>query len=213
MPRVLIYCSIFFASLALLPLAWLYRGQATSSNDPRLHVVADMDNQAYHRGQETSRFFTDGRAMRRPVEGTVARGDLREDDVLYTGQDQDSWVTFVPGGIDSGMLARGRDRYQVFCAPCHGDTGSGDGMVARRAATLAEGTWTPPSDLTSEVTAARPEGEVFSIIGKGVRTMPPYEAQISVADRWAIVAYLRALQRSANGRLGDVPENLRSELR
>jgi mono/diheme cytochrome c family protein len=110
-------------------------------------------------------------------------------------------------------MLRGRERYGIYCAPCHGDTGIGDGPVARRAAKLAEGTWTPPSDLTAAATVARPEGELFDVISHGIRTMPAYSAQIPVADRWAIVAYLRALQRSANGRPDDVPTERRSEFR
>ena len=213
MPRILVYSGILLASLALLTLAWLYRAQATPSTRPRLHVVPDMDSQSYHRAQSSSDFFVDGRAMRAPVEGTVSRGALQDDAALYLGQEGDTWIHYVPGGIDSDSMARGRERYQIFCAPCHGATGAGDGMVARRAASLAEGTWVRPSDLTAEATLARPEGELFDIISHGIRKMPAYDAQIPVADRWAIVAYVRALQRSAHGQLSDVPVNLRAEIR
>lgn len=212
MPRILVVCSVFLASLALLPLACIYRTQATPSTNPRLHVVPDMDRQSYQRAQSASDFFADGRAMRIPVEGTVSRGELQDDEALYLGREDGTWVTYVPGGIDSDVMLRGRDRYQIFCATCHGATGSGDGMVARRAARLAEGTWTLPSDLTTSATMARPEGEIFDFISRGVRKMPAYGSQIPVADRWAIVAYVRALQRSAHGQLGDVPENLRAEI-
>ncbi|MDY7092925.1 MAG: cytochrome c [Acidobacteriota bacterium] len=218
MPRILVYSGILLAALALLPVAWLYRAQGDPSEKPRFHVVPDMDNQAYHRAQSASSFFADGRAMRRPVEGTVAQGELREDDAYYLGKElgrdgAEAWVDRLPRGVDEAQMLRGRERYQIFCAPCHGDTGIGDGPTARRAAQLAEGTWTPPSDLTAAATLARPEGELFDIITHGVRTMPAYGAQIPVADRWAIVAYLRALQRSANGRPEDVPASRRSEFR
>jgi len=213
MPRILVYSGIFLASLAILTLAWLYRAPATSSTSPRRHVVPDMDSQAYHRAQSESDFFADSRAMRAPVEGTVSRGALHDDRALYMGKEDDTWIDYVPGGIDADSMARGRDRYQIFCAACHGATGSGDGMVARRAASLAEGTWVRPSDLTAAATLARPEGEIFDFISHGIRKMPAYDAQIPVADRWAIVAYVRALQRSAHGQLRDVPENLRAEIR
>lgn len=213
MPKVLVYSGIFLAALALLPLAWLYRAQAMSSRSPRIHVVPDMDSQSYHRSQSASEFFADGRAMRRPVEDTVARGELRDDDALFLGKQGDAWVTFVPGGVDAEVMDRGRERYQIFCSACHGGSGSGDGMVARRAAKLAEGTWTPPSDLTAAATAARPNGELFEIVSNGIRKMPAYDAQIPVTDRWAIVAYVRALQKSAHGQLGDVPTHLRAEIR
>ena len=213
MPRTLIATGIFLASLAILSLAWLYRAPATSSTSPRLHVVPDMDSQAYHRAQSESDFFADGRAMRAPVDGTVSRSALYDDHVLYLGKQDDAWIDYVPGGIDADSMARGRERYQIYCAVCHGATGAGDGMVGRRAATLAEGTWVRPSDLTAAATLARPEGELFDIISHGIRKMPAYDAQIPVADRWAIVAYVRALQRSAHGQLRDVPENLRAEIR
>jgi mono/diheme cytochrome c family protein len=213
MPRILVYAGIFLASLALLILAGLYRAQATSSNRPRPHVVPDMDSQPYKRAQSASEFFVDGRAMRAPVDGTVSRGALADDEARYLGKEGDAWIPYVPGGIDADLMARGRERYQVFCATCHGATGKGDGMVARRAASLAEGTWVSPSDLTAAATLDRPEGELFDFISHGIRKMPAYDAQIPVADRWAIVAYVRALQRRAHGQLADVPENLRAEIK
>ena len=212
MPRILIYSGIFLVSLALLPLAWIYRAQASASPVPRLHVVWDMDSQAYHRPQSGSAQFADGRAMRRPVDGTVSRDGLRDDDAYFLGKVDGEWVEGFPGGLDQALMLRGRERYDIFCAPCHGAAGLGDGPVARRAVQLAEGTWTPPSILTAAATVARPEGELFDIVSHGVRNMPAYDAQIPVADRWAIVAYVRALQRSASGSLDDVPPSQRGEL-
>ncbi|MEM9553596.1 MAG: cytochrome c [Acidobacteriota bacterium] len=212
MPRILVYTGVVLAALALLPLAWLYRAQATTSTEPRLHVVPDMDNQAYHRAQSASAFFADGLAMRRPAEGTVARDALHADDAYHLGRIGDAWVERIPHGVDEAIMLRGRERYDIFCAPCHGGAGSGDGPIARRATQLAEGTWTPPSDLTAAATLARPDGELFDIVSHGIRNMPAYDAQIPVADRWAIVAYVRALQRSAHGRLDDVPMSHRGEL-
>ena len=213
MPRPLIYSGLLLVSLAFLPLAWIYRAQASTSPLPRFHVVPDMDNQAYHRAQDGSNFFADGRAMRRPVDGTVSRDELRDDDAFFLGKDEDAWVEGIPGGLDEARMLRGRERFGIYCEPCHGATGTGDGPIARRANQLAEGTWTPPSDLTAQATLARPDGELFDIVTHGIRNMPAYGAQIPVSDRWAIVAYLRALQRSAHGTLDDVPMGRRGELK
>ena len=204
MPRLLVYSGVFLVSLALLPLAWLYRAQASSSARPRIHVVPDMDNQAYYRAQTASGFFADGRAMRAPVEGTVSRDGLDEDDAYYRGKDGDRWVEGLPGGLDEQQMLRGRERYQIYCAPCHGGTGAGDGPVARRAAKLAEGTWTPPADLTAAAAVGRPDGELFDIVTHGVRNMPAYGPQIEPEDRWAIILYVRALQRTRNATTKDL---------
>ena len=224
MPRLMIYVGVLLVSMALLPMAWIYRAQAMAKERPRLHVVPDMDNQPYYRSQRGSDFFADGRAMRPPVEGTVSRGDLREDDAYYMGkqlgqelgqelgEETEAWVDGLPISLDAEQMLRGRERYQIFCAPCHGATGAGDGPISRRANQLAEGTWTRPSDIRATATIERPNGELFDIITHGVRNMPAYDAQIPVADRWAIVAYVRALQRSVNGSLDDVPTSQRGEL-
>jgi mono/diheme cytochrome c family protein len=115
--------------------------------------------------------------------------------------------------VDARLLARGHERYAVFCAPCHGLSGHGDGMVARRADRLQQGTWTPPSSFHVEPVSARPVGHLFNTITNGIRTMPAYGSQVGVADRWAIVAYVRALQRSQRASIDDVPPELRSTVR
>jgi hypothetical protein len=214
MPRVFVYTGILLAALALLPLALLDYARSTPSRHPRLQLVPDMDQQGYHRAQSGSSVFADGRAMRLPLAGTVARGELQEDGAYFRGMAPDSsWVTAMPVAWTMERMQYGQGRYQIFCAPCHGDLGRGDGLVARRADQLAEGTWTPPSDLTAPVTMARPDGELFAIVSDGIRKMPAYGPQIPVDARWAIVAYLRALQRSASGTLADVPESHKAELR
>lgn len=213
MPRVLVLVGVLLVALALLPLAVLDRVRSVSSEMPRLQLIPDMDQQPYHRAQRASVFFADGRAMRPQVEGTVARGMLQEDDAYFHGQVGEDWVTTFPRGRDATTMERGRERFQIFCTPCHGDGGHGDGMIARRAERLGESKWTPPSDLTAATTRERPAGELFHIVGEGIRNMSGYGDQIPVADRWAIVAYVRALQRSANGALADVPAAQRAEIR
>ncbi len=213
MPRWIIFLGLFLTTLALLPLAWLDHARSTNHRSRRIQVIYDMDQQPYHRAQTPADFFADGRAMRPPVAGTVSRETILDDPSLTTGRKGGEWVRDFPHGVDSAILRRGRERFDIYCGPCHGESGRGDGMVARRAASLGEGTWTQPSDLTAETTVARPVGELFDIITRGIRKMPPYAAQIPTEDRWAIVAYLRALQRSAHGSLRDVPEDQRSALR
>jgi len=103
------------------------------------------------------------------------------------------------------MMRRGQQQYNIYCAACHGLAGEGDGLVARRAQELQQGTWLPPTSLHSEPVRLQPVGQLFHTISHGVRKMPPYAAQISVPDRWAIVLYIRALQRTQNAKPEDVP--------
>ena len=113
------------------------------------------------------------------------------------------------------LFRRGQRRFNIYCAPCHGLDGSGNGIVAQRArdkTEIASG-WVPPLSLHEQTVRDRPVGHLFNTITNGIRTMPPYGDQISPADRWAIIAYVRALQRSQQARLEDVPPELRSELR
>ncbi|PWB75022.1 MAG: quinol:cytochrome C oxidoreductase [Holophagae bacterium] len=172
-----------------------------------------MDNQPKYRPQSRNRLFADRRAMRPPVEGTVARGELREDDRLYRGAVGGVWVEEIPVPVTDQLLRRGRARYDIYCSPCHGLAGYGDGMVAKRADALQEGTWTPPASFHSELVRGRPVGHLYNTISNGIRNMPAYGPQITVEDRWAIVAYLRALQRSQSATVEDVPPELRAQLR
>lgn len=213
MPRWIYFAGLLLTTLALLPLAWLDHARSTNSSSRRIQVIYDMDQQSYHRAQGSSTFFDDQRAMRLPVEGTVSREMRETEGPLATGKDGDDWVARVPLDVDLDFVKRGQERFGIFCSPCHGESGRGDGMVARRAEALAEGTWTTPSDLTAATTVHRPNGELFDIIGHGIRKMPSYAAQIPVEDRWAIVTYVRALQRSASTSLDDVPEDQRNALR
>jgi mono/diheme cytochrome c family protein len=111
------------------------------------------------------------------------------------------------------VMKRGQERFGIYCTPCHGMAGAGDGIVNARAERLQEGTWIPPSDLSSDVVRGRPAGHLFNTITNGIRNMPAYGSQIPEDDRWAIVAYVRALQRSQHTSIGDVPPELRGTLR
>lgn len=213
-PRWLIFVAAIATALALVPLALVAKARTTMSTRPRINIVPDMDNQPRFKAQQANPMFADGRAMRPPVAGTVARGELRDDATLYAGKDAaGGWVSAIPVPVTAPLMRRGQERYDVFCSPCHGLAGNGDGLVAKRAERLQEGTWTPPSSLHTDLVRSRPDGQLYNTITYGVRTMPAYGAQIAVADRWAIVAYVRALQRSSNARVADVPAELRSQLR
>jgi len=212
-PRWLIYVVVVSVVLSWIPLALIVRARTVKTTKPRVHIIPDMDNQPKYRAQSRNMLFADRRAMRPPVPGTVARGELRSDDVLYRGKVDDAWVTEIPVPVTMSMLERGRERYDVFCSPCHGLSGYGDGMVAKRAEELQEGTWTPPSSFHTELVRERPAGHLYNTIANGIRNMPAYAPQIGAEDRWAIVAYVKALQRSQNASVEDVPADLRDQLR
>jgi len=217
MPRPLIYIGLILAALTLVPLACVMKNWANPvKTSGRIQVVPDMDNQIHFKAQSANPFFDDGRAMQRWPDGTVARGLLRDDHRYEYGLDSLTDSTFTrefPVPVTEALLDRGRERYDIFCAACHGLSGAGDGMVHRRAESLAQGTWTPPTDLATEVVVNREHGHLYNTIANGIRNMPAYGHQIPVGDRWAIVAYVRALQRARNATLDDVPEANRRALR
>lgn len=167
---------------------------------PPIQVHPDMDNQPKYKAQAASPFFADGRASHLPVEGTVARGQLKEDDALYTGKVGSEYVKTVPLPIDEALLRRGQERFNISCAPCHGRTGMGNGMVAQRALGALV-----PANLQDERIRQVPDGYLFDVITNGVRSMQSLRHQIPEPDRWAIIAYLRALQRSQHAASSDVP--------
>jgi mono/diheme cytochrome c family protein len=171
--------------------------RAGKSQDPPLHLQADMDWQTKAQPQEASGLFADGRAMRPLEEGTIARGTLKEG-ALATGMRNGKHVQRAPIVVDQATLDRGRDRYGIYCTPCHDATGSGRGMVVSRG-------FPPPIDLAGDRVREMPDGQIFEPITKGIRNMPSYAAQIPAADRWAITAWVRVLGRSQHGSLDDVP--------
>lgn len=213
MPRWLIYTIAILVVLSWVPLALIARARTSRSPLPRIHVIHDMDHQPKLRAQAANPMFADRRAMRPPVAGTVAQGRLAEDEAWEKGKIGETWVEAAPVSAGMTMLERGRERYDVFCAPCHGLVGYGDGVVSGRAERLQEGTWIPPSSFHTDLVRTRPDGHLFNTIGNGIRNMPGYGSQIGTEDRWAIVAYIRALQRSQNATIDDVPPELRAQLR
>jgi len=164
-----------------------------------------MYDQPRYKPLGKSDFFADNRQARPPVEGTVARGMLRADSRLYAGKEGNALVSVFPLPVTRPLLERGRQRYNIFCAPCHDRTGAGNGMVVQR------GYRQPPSFHIDRL-REQPVGHFFDVITNGLGAMPDYAAQISVEDRWAIVAYVRALQLSQGARVADVPPESRAEL-
>jgi mono/diheme cytochrome c family protein len=158
----------------------------------------DMHNQPKYRPLRSTEFFRDGSSARPLVEGTVARGTLQEDEAFFTGKIGTALVTELPFAIDDAVLARGENRYNVFCTPCHDATGSGKGMVVQRG-------YRPPPSLHDERLRAAPPGHFFDVMTNGFGAMPDYRAQIAPRDRWAVVAYIRALQLAHRVSTSDVP--------
>ncbi len=145
-----------------------------------------------------SDFFADQRASRPILEGTIARGHLKEDEYLYTGKINGDNGDFLPFPATEEVLARGRERFNVYCSPCHSRLGDGNGMIVQR------GYKRPPSYHIDRLRKA-PLGYFFDVMTNGFGAMPDYAAQISVQDRWAIAAYIRALQLSQNAQQSDLP--------
>jgi mono/diheme cytochrome c family protein len=214
LPSVLVYGLVVVSVAALVPFALAAKARFSKSSSPRIHLIQDMDSQPKYKAQRENPFFADNRAQREPLVGTVAVGEARNDDHLYRGKIGGAWARTFPPSVrpTPQTMARGQERYGVYCAPCHGEAGEGNGMVSVRAEALAQGGWIPPTNVTQEHLRYQPVGELYNSITNGVRNMPAYGAQIGVQDRWAIVMYLRALQRSRAGTLQDVPENMRASL-
>jgi hypothetical protein len=158
----------------------------------------DMHDQPRFKPLAQSDFYTDLRSSRAPVEGTVARGDLHEDTYFYTGKIGPNPGDYMPFPVTQEVLARGQERFNIYCAPCHSRVGDGNGMIVQR------GLRHPPSYGTERLRKA-PLGYFFDVITNGFGAMPDYSAQIAPRDRWSIVAYVRALQLSQGATMADVP--------
>lgn len=165
----------------------------------------DLYDQPRKKPYAASEFFDDGRSARPPVPGTIARGQLNADPHLYTGRVNGQLVTTFPFPVDRAVLERGRSRYNIYCAPCHDRVGNGDGMVVLR------GYRQPPSLHIDRLRQA-PAGHYFDVMTNGLGAMPDYAAQIDAHDRWAVVAYIRALQLSQRATTAEVPPEAMQKL-
>ena len=166
----------------------------------------DMHDQPKYIPLRPSDFFSDGRSERPVVEGSVARGHLKDDVAFYTGKGPDGKpIDTFPFPVTKDVIERGQQRFNIYCTPCHGHLGNGDGMIPRR------GFRHPPSYHQDRLRNV-PNGYIFDVISTGFGAMPDYAAQIEPRDRWAIVAYVRALQLSQNASIADVPADARGAL-
>ena len=167
----------------------------------------DMQDQPKFKAQGTNDFFVDARDGRPELEGTIARGQLNEDAAYYEGKDATGKdIDAFPVAVDKTFLERGHQRYDIYCSPCHGRLGNGLGMVVQR------GFKQPPSYHIDRLRNA-PAGHFFDVITNGYGAMLNYSQQIQVRDRWAIVAYIRALQKTQDATLAEVPAAERGRLR
>jgi len=165
----------------------------------------DMQDQPKYKPLAASDFFADGRDSRPLPAHVIARDELDDVSPSHTGAQSGTFLETIPEPVSAALLQRGRDRFDIYCSPCHGRTGDGNGMIHQR------GFWIP-SNLHTERLRAVPPGYLFQVISNGYGAMPDYRDQVAPHDRWAIVAYLRALQLSQHATLADVPPEARQQL-
>lgn len=241
LPKAIRMAGVVLAFLLILPPALIYRAHGMTSRVPRLHVVPDMDWQDKNKTQTVSPnigtadeplwLFADQRAMRAPIQGTIARGDLMENEEYFGGYKAGTLPTVIPAGpqadlqdpaanqdpaapvavpepewlkefpaeviVNETLLARGKQRFEIYCVVCHGYDGNGRGLVNERALALSatgDAAWTQAKSLHDPKVMEQAVGRIYDTITNGRTTMGPYRDQIPVADRWAIAAYVQALQ-------------------
>ena len=181
------------------------------SEDPPIHPILNMADQEKFEPYEKNTFFADESAMRMPVDGTIARGDLHDDNVpYYEGKGpKGEELEKNPVPLTSLVMERGHERFNIYCRPCHGALGDGKGIVAQRGLTLG---FVPPTSFQTDDMMKKPDGHFFQVITHGIRNMQGYHYSVKVDDRWAIVHYVRALQRSQHASLNDVPVSMRDKV-
>lgn len=172
--------------------------RGTTRQKTPVHLNWNMDNQANLHAQEPSKFFEDGRGMRQPVANTIALGELRADAAFETGQVNGQYLRELPARLElnEALLERGQDRYEVYCTPCHGIVGNGQGAVPARAASVGA-MWVVPT-FHDEQRQGYSVGRVYDVATNGFSTMAGYRSQIPADDRWAIAAWVKALQLTQN---------------
>ncbi len=254
LPRPIILGVLLIVVAGLIPAMIILNMRAGFSTAPRFHLFFDMDFQPKKKAQQTTTIFADGRIMRPQVKGTVARGQLEEQDPFYLGYDpskmtmleesasgvmlvssqtptasQDGkadgqqpaaapeapklpWIDTLPIEANEDSMKLGKLKFETYCSACHGYAGFGDGLVHKRADSLAQGYWLPPTSMHIDRVRNQPVGQIFNTITKGQGKMASYASSLSPKERWSIVLYIRALQRSRNANMDDVPVEMRSSL-
>jgi mono/diheme cytochrome c family protein len=165
----------------------------------------EMHDQPKRAPYQSSRFFPDHAASRPLVAGTVPRGALRTNDLLYAGLRGTNLVEEIPLKVTREFVERGQERFEIYCAVCHGPTGDGNGMIVQRG-------FPPPPSFHIDRLREAPIGHLYRVITYGYGIMFPYAARVAPEDRWAIAAYIRALQLSTTFKLAELPESVRSQL-
>jgi len=187
MRKTLTQYGILFSSLLMV----VGCGRGNFSEKPPIHLNPNMDSQEKYKAQSESNFFVDGSTMRTPVKGTVARGQLRADEAYYTGKDASGeFIASAPMVANAEMLARGEERYEIYCSTCHGVNADGKGKI------LYYNYPIPPANFYDERIKKLSDGHIYNAITEGWLNMPSLKAQISVEDRWAIISYIRSLQKN-----------------
>jgi mono/diheme cytochrome c family protein len=188
-----------FIVLALASVVSSGCARGCTSSRPPIHLNPSMDNQPKARAQAASTFFYDGAAMRQPVPGTMAIGGLKEDTPFFTGKSADGqFVASIPVSVDERTVERGRDRYRIYCQPCHDARGDGKGILFQRGNV-------PTASFHQEKIQQYQDGRIFDVITNGFGLMAGYRWPIAPADRWAIVAYVRELQRTRAATVTNAP--------
>ena len=183
--RTLSLILVLLIALALL----VSCGRGGYKEKPPIHPNPNMDSQEKYKAQSQSNFFVDGASMRTPVEGTVARGELREDDAYYHGKDAaGNFLAKAPMEFTDDMIARGQERYGIYCVACHGANADGKGKILDYKYPI------PPANFYDERIKKLSDGHIFNALTNGWMNMPSMKAQITVEDRWAIIAYIRSIQ-------------------
>ena len=219
MPRWITAFIVASTAFALIPFAIAAKARNSHSDVPHWNIFEDMDYQPKFKSDTANDLFPDGRTNRGEHPGTVARGWLEADETYWHGLENGQWTTGFPKTnadgtpftVNAKLLARGQNRFNIYCTPCHGYDGRGQGMIPERVKSLG-GVWqarnlveAPTADGKGGVVVQMPNGQLFNTISNGFNTMQGYAAQIPAGDRWAIVAYVRALERAQNAAQEDLP--------
>ncbi|MSR44829.1 MAG: cytochrome c [Phycisphaerales bacterium] len=222
MPRIIIIVLLIGSLLAMLPPVIAAQARSTPNPNRPINLIQDMDLQAKFKAQSENDLFADKRSQRPQIQGTVARNEAYLDTHFNEGTVDGQWATTTPSQLPMNMarLQRGEERFNIYCTPCHGYSGAGDGAINQRALELvsnADGpvngtVWVAAKSLHDATVTIQPIGQLFNTVTHGVRNMAGYGSQVPIEDRWAIVAYVRALQRSQNASIEDVPADKRGGL-
>ncbi len=214
-PRPLIYTLVIVVCASLVPFALFAKARSSKMREGRMHVIWDMDFTPSYKAQSGNPLYADTRAMRKPPEGAVAQGRLNEDDHLHEGKTATgAFALTLPKTVqaDDTTMALGKVKFETYCTPCHGFAGEGDGMIHQRASTLGQG-WVPPTNLQEQRIREMPAGQIVSTIKHGIRNMQGYGSQLDAEERWAVLLYVRALQKSRATSVGQLSDADKAQLK